>query len=285
MGFWGTVGATALSGIAVAIVAAFLAWLVTDRYAAARESTQARRERDLAAAADFYQLLGKFFAAWKAWEFHTRSDTHPVSDQRQSELISEAAAAEGAYEAFIVRVALEHDLSHDQRAALWCLRFALKQLRYAMREGKPLKWWRVNSPNPGHREYEAYKGLVSIIARILTEPGKESIRPDRPDRAVALKEITGSGEEFTNTPDFKELLTAEQQKPGQPLTIGDWGSCTGRVAREARRCGCVRRDGCRAGGALCAGASHAIRGPGGCRDGRGRGSASASASARPRRTP
>jgi hypothetical protein len=87
VGFWGTVGASALAGTAVAVVAAFLAWLVTDLYAAARERARARQDRDLAAAADLYQILGKFFATWKAWEFHSLGGTHPVNEQRHSELI------------------------------------------------------------------------------------------------------------------------------------------------------------------------------------------------------
>jgi hypothetical protein len=227
VGFWGTVGATALAGAAVAIVAVFLAWLVTDRYAAARERVQARRERDLAAAADFYQLLGNFFAAWKTWEFHSRDRTHPVSDQRHSELVSEAAAAEGAYEAFVVRVVLEHDLSYDQKAALWCLRFALKQLRFAMRQGEPLRWWRSGS-GPGHREYQAYKELVSIVAEILTEPSQENAQSRKVDRAAALKEVTGNGGGFTDTPRFTKLFAEERQKP-----IGEWVLLAEQLRRPA----------------------------------------------------
>lgn len=63
----------------------------------------------------------------------SRDTSHPVSDERLSELIWEAAAVERDYEVFTIRVVLEHDLSEDQKAALWCLRFPLKELRYAMR--------------------------------------------------------------------------------------------------------------------------------------------------------
>jgi hypothetical protein len=224
MGFWGTVGANALAGATVAIVTVLLAWLVTDRYAAARERAQARRERDLAAAADFYQLIGDFFAAWKVWEFHSKKNAHPVSEQRHSELISDAAAAEGAYEAFIVRVVLEHDLSDDQKAALWCLRFAIKQLRYAIADGKPLRWWRSDSDSldPGDREYLAYKELVSIVAGILTGSGGRDTQSGKVDRATALKEVTGNGKGFTDTPRFKELWDEEQQKRRQRQPVSKW---------------------------------------------------------------
>lgn len=235
MGFWETAGANALAGVAVAIVAVLLAWLVTDRYAAFRERAHARRERDLAAAADFYQILGKFFAVWKVWEFHSLGNAHPMSDQRYSELISEAAAAEGAYEAFIVRVVLEHDLSYEQRAALWCLRFALKQLRYSMRQGKPLRWWRsdINHAEPEYREYQAYKHLVSIVAGILTEPGRRSTRTSKVDRAVALTEVTGNGRGFTDTPCFAQLWARERGKPGKQKSVGKWAVLAEQLGKPA----------------------------------------------------
>jgi hypothetical protein len=114
---------------------------------------------------------------------------------------------------------LEHDLSDEQRAALWCLRFALKQLRYAMREGKPLRWWRsgISAVDPGHREYQAYKQLVAIVAGILTEPGQKNTQPGKVDRAAALKEVTGNGKGFTDTPRFAELLAKERQRRQQPI--------------------------------------------------------------------
>jgi hypothetical protein len=160
-----------------------------------------------------------------------------VSEQRHSELVGEAATAEGGYESFIIRIVLEHDLSKDQRAALWCLRFALKELRYAVRDSKPLNWWRSDfRADDGYREYQAFKGLVPIVVRILIEPGprstwsgrfkglasrlarilaksrQPSTRPGSSDRATALREVTGDGKVFTGSPRFAPLRTEERRK-------------------------------------------------------------------------
>src|SRR5215471_11212113 len=96
MGFWETFVAEALAGIAVAIAAVFLAWRFTHRYAAKRETERARRERDFAAAADLYQVLGKFFTAWKVWDFHSRLPGKGANPERLSELVAEAALPRAA---------------------------------------------------------------------------------------------------------------------------------------------------------------------------------------------
>jgi len=223
MGFWETFAAEALAGIAVAIAAVFLAWRFTHRYAAKRETERARRERDFAAAADLYHVLGKFFTAWKVWDFHSRLPGKGASPERLSELVAEAAVAEGGCESFITRVVLEHDLSRDQKEALWCLRFALKELRRAIRDGIPLTWWRSENihgdEDEGFREYQAFKELIPIVVQILTEPtgrstwrGRRSTQPSEGDRGAALKEVTGDGDVFPGTSRFAALETEERAK-------------------------------------------------------------------------
>src|SRR5262249_44704108 len=161
MGFWETFVAEALAGIAVAIATVFLAWRFTHRYAAKRETARARRERDFAAAAGPFPVPGQVFTALQVWGLPSRLPGHGASPERLSELVAEAAVAEGGCESFITRVVLEHDLSRDQKEALWCLRFALKELRRAIRDGKPLTWWRSENihgdEDDGFREYQAFK--------------------------------------------------------------------------------------------------------------------------------
>ena len=235
MGIWGTAGADALGGAAVAIVAVVLALFITERYVAARESAQARRERDLAAATDLYKTFGKFFAAWKVWDYYSRAtgpnDPLSLTDQQQSEAVRDAAVVEGGYESFILWVVMERELSKDQRAALWYLRFAIKELRYAIRGKRRLKWWRSDiHDDDGYREYSAFKKLAPTVLRIvieprrqntvlsiLIEPRRQDTLPARGDRAVAHSEITGDGKVFTGTPRFEKLMTEEREKtrPGK----------------------------------------------------------------------
>ena len=59
MGFWPGIAAQVIAGSIIALVVAVL---VTNRYAAKRAKAQAHRERDMAAAAEFYRTHGAFFA-------------------------------------------------------------------------------------------------------------------------------------------------------------------------------------------------------------------------------
>ena len=167
-GFWEHVA----SGVVIAGVAALFALLVTDRFARKRAEAFAHRERDLATARDLYQVAGELFAAWKLWDFHSRTPgphDAPYDEGRHSEIVQLAGSAEGQCEALIVRIALEHDLAPSQETALWCLREAFKQLRKAVRTKKALAWWASDiRDDEGHREYQAYKGTVTLVGSMLT---------------------------------------------------------------------------------------------------------------------
>jgi hypothetical protein len=199
MSFWDQALPQAASGIVVAAVAAMAALLISKYYGERR----ARYERNLAAAEDLYRAYGQLFAAWKVWDFHARKPaTPPLSpdDPRVGELIQLAAAAEAAYESLLVRIAVEQNLDHNQRAALWCLREAMKDLRYAIRERKPLAWWRsdINSGSDGYQRYQTFKRLTTFIAAILVEqPSIRSASPSMRHRVAALESITGNGAGFT----------------------------------------------------------------------------------------
>lgn len=222
MGFWPGIAAQVIAGSIIALVVATLAVLVTNRYAARRAEAQAHRERDMAAAAEFYRTHGAFFAVWKAWEFHSlpeRDGSGPVppTQQRRAELIEKAAIVEGAYESLIVRIALEHDLHADEAAALWSLRFAFKQLRRSMRAGTVLAWWRDGNPaDLGNREYRAFKALVAMVANILTGSNRKPPPAEPRDRAAVLSEITGTGTAFTDDARFVDLITIEQERRSNP---------------------------------------------------------------------
>ena len=63
-----------VAGVGIAVVVALLAWLVTDRYAAARQAQAARQARNLAAAEELYTVYGHFFAAWKGRGEHLQTE-------------------------------------------------------------------------------------------------------------------------------------------------------------------------------------------------------------------
>jgi hypothetical protein len=221
MGFWTTVGAEAVAGVTVALVVTILAVLGTDRYAARQERLVAARQRNLVAAEDFYRVHGQFFAAWKVWEYHsewgpTGTARRPPSEERRSQLVADAAAAEGGYESLVVRIALEHDLERRQEVALWCLRCAFKELRYAIRDDRRLTWWRTDNrenatTRNGFREYMAFKTLISEVAQILISDTTSANGRNQPDRAASLKRVTGNGEEFMVDREFTQRRIAQRQ--------------------------------------------------------------------------
>ena len=168
---WGAFGEHVLSGVVLAVLAAVLATFVTNRLAAERARESARGERDLATARDLYRVAGDLFAAWKLWDFHSRSPgpkLAPYDDDRRSAIIQLAATAEGQCESLLVRIVQEHDLEPDDIVALWCLRSAFKQLRYKVRKNEKLEWWATDSHgDDGNRHYTAYKNTLAHVGTMI----------------------------------------------------------------------------------------------------------------------
>lgn len=197
---WGKVAGDILAGCTVAVFVALIAWLVTDRFAQRRESSRAQHDRNLAAAEELYAVYGQFFAAWKAWEFvrgRRRDEKGTLTPETRRELLEKAAEAEGRYESLIVRVAVEHRLSVTDRAALWSLRFALKELRKAIREDVPLGWWRTDDPtfpesHLGALKYLAFKDLTARVATIFVDAKPQARLPGAKERRQALGAVTAT---------------------------------------------------------------------------------------------
>jgi len=205
MGFWQQVGVQALAGFMVAVVAAILAWWLGGRYSARRAEQAAVQARDLAATEELYRAYGEFFAVWKAWTLHTDTTPGrghvPPTPERRTELVEKAGTVEALYEAFLVRVTSERLLNPDQQAALWALRFAFKQLRYAIVQGVALPWRRSGKVIPaGAREYEAMKALMSAVARFTAAPRRAGEAPTSQQARQQLATVTGTGAEVLDRP-------------------------------------------------------------------------------------
>jgi hypothetical protein len=189
-----------IAGSVVAFVVAAIAWFVTGRFTRRQEAAKARQQRLLAAAEELYAVYGQFFATWKAWEFargRRRDQKGTVAAEVRQALLTQAAHVEGRYESLIVRVALEHRLSLADRTAMWSLRFALKELRTAIRDDVPLGWWRTDDPaspqeHAGALRYSAFKVLTATVASILVDADTSSPLPTVADRSAALAAITAT---------------------------------------------------------------------------------------------
>ena len=194
-----TILANAVAGLVVAIGVAALGVFVSQRITDRWDRKKAQQKREHAAAAEFYRAYGDFFAAWKAWDAYSRDreevNAWSISAPERLSLLTWAAQAEGAMESFLMRLAIEHRLDDDDLKCLWCFRTAYKQLRYNIRNGRPLAWWRTDAANPsaeperhqGFIAYEAFKGLALHVAAILVS---SQGRDDRPEPALALTNLT-----------------------------------------------------------------------------------------------
>jgi hypothetical protein len=157
-------------------------WVVSTRVADRWDRVKKRRELDVAAAHEFQRLYGEFFAVWKCWDTLQRYSAPFSATARDTswECLDRAAAAEGALEALLARIASERQLSDRDIAALGGVRQAFQALRKAIRAGTNLDW-RSSSDN----HYEALKVLCAHVSTLLLT----SSEPTHPSPAIAATNV------------------------------------------------------------------------------------------------
>ena len=228
MGVWDSIIANAVAGVVVAAFAAvagiFIGKWFTNRWdeikaqqARDHAAAAAQQGRDHAAAAEFYRAYGEFFASWKAWDAYTREHrgVPPLSKGTAEtlQLLTWVAKAEGALESFLVTLVVEHHLEPRDLKALWCFRTGYKQLRYSVRDDRPLLWWRTWKPNheEGFRAYQAFKGLATYVAALLV---RTQGRRDRPTDEEALDNLNFvTGPPVDNTTDWVAMFEQLKESP------------------------------------------------------------------------
>ncbi|MET0994829.1 MAG: hypothetical protein ABWY20_12505 [Mycobacterium sp.] len=243
---WDDVFTTVVSGALIALVGAFVAIFITQRVGEYRQRRLADRDRRVAALAEFFTVYGGFFACWKAWDSGVDDLEGNGSQQHLSEpkalrtaSLLKAAAVEGELETFLLRVTAEYRLDDQRKAVLWALRVSFKSLRYAIEDGRRLKWRRNNKHTDGGvglRSYAAFKALATFMTAFLLEDhgGDEkwlaafsaifrTHRSDFPsveERLLALQQVTGQGTEFTSAPAISNAISEEirrwEQRTGKP---------------------------------------------------------------------
>ena len=113
----------------------------------------------------------------------------------------------------LFRIAAEQPLSDEEAAALWCLRTAVKQLRYAI-EKEALSWWRTptTAHKPGYDAYRTFKSLSSFLARVLVDSGENQRPPSRRDSRDRHLEITGNLDDLTYVKHLRDSDMASYQE-------------------------------------------------------------------------
>jgi len=213
-----------LAGVAVALVAGLIALVVAKWITGPLEETRSRAAQNAAAAGDFYQAYGGFFAAWKGWAAF-KSDAgggqRTPTNEQWIALLARVTDAEGALESFLMRFSLERPLTEVDVARLWCFRQGYKELRHAVRDGRALGWRRSDDTEPHqhgmYMTYSTFKRLALDVATLLTAPPMR--RETLPNLAVAWSNfqlMTGSkapavfGSEAIDRPDWADPAA----KPG-----------------------------------------------------------------------
>jgi hypothetical protein len=168
--------------------------------------------------------MATFFAAWKTWDDHLRT-VRTKRNPADAQNLQAAAAAEGRLESLLVRLALEHRLGRDELATLWCMRWAMKQLRRSIRTGGKLRWWRSEADIHGdslygHRAYSAFKNLMGLTANILLKSSKDDSIPAWEAQQDAMRAITMGSDRFTADHRFAAAIEREAQTVA-PAIRGD----------------------------------------------------------------
>ncbi len=187
-----------------AVLGSVLAWGVGNAVSYLWDERKRRRESDLEALATFYQVYGDFFATWKLWSAHKRSERKGSEglvspDDVQWRLLERAGAAEGGFEALLVKLVSERRLDARDRRLLGCFREAYQMLREAIRDNEPLEWRASQKKSPrGFEQYRAFKSLAEYVAFRLKEP---SPRPNLGARAKSVRARLASTAVTTPTPE------------------------------------------------------------------------------------
>lgn len=131
-----------------------------------------RRELDLAALSRFYDVYGTWFATWKAWSA-CRDGKLPAGER--GNLLKQAAAAEGQFEALLVKIAIERRLSQGEVGRLGRFREGYQQLRESIEAGVEVPF-RVQFDSDERSAYVAFKSLSVEFASLLGARGRTPLR-------------------------------------------------------------------------------------------------------------
>ena len=207
------------AAIIAAVAVVVLGWLVGLSVAAKWAFYQKRRELDLAAAHELYELYGEFFAIWKLWnQYRTlgKQDRNgdeqvlPRVDEDQPlrnperlkllkrvsyaydprlELLERVSNAEGRMEALFIKIASEKSLKHEEWCEFGKFRQAFQRLRNRIQHNESLGWRSSEDP-----EYLTFKRLACFVATKFTADVPANTGKaynSSPDKAYeALHEIT-----------------------------------------------------------------------------------------------
>jgi hypothetical protein len=169
-----------------------------------------RRQLDLTSLARFYDTYGSWFATWCTWTALMEGKLQKDEvERKRDELLAQAAAVEGQFEALLVKIANERHLNPDQLRHLGRFREGYQQLRESIEKREKLPF-RVQYDATQQSAYVAFKALTVEFATLLAR-SSWSRRPKLPKRQEAFVQVTSwrvaGGEKSMWFSDSAEVLT------------------------------------------------------------------------------
>lgn len=158
-------------------------WILGQRIVALWDIRKKRQELDISTAVQFQQLYGELKEVGRLW----RESRKPKATQMglptdlHWSLLTRATNAESKYEAVVMKLASERQLTDDQIAALGVFRQACQQLRQSIRNNEEVSWTDFGP------EYFLFNDLAAEVTCLISLP-----RPAKPiEPGVACANLEG----------------------------------------------------------------------------------------------
>lgn len=146
-------------------------WFIGQRIIARWELRKKRRELDVNTAVQFQQLYGELKEVGRLWREAKKPRAIPLElpkDLRWS-LLARGAAAESKFEAVVMKLASERELTDEQCSTLGLFRQACQQLRQSIRDDAPVSWSDLGP------EYRLFNDLAAEVTCLIA--AGHSVRP------------------------------------------------------------------------------------------------------------
>jgi hypothetical protein len=156
-------------------------WFIGQRILASWEIRKKQKEFDINSAVQFQQLYGELKEVGRLWRESRKTEASSIKlpDDLRWSLLARATSAESKYEAVVMKLASERELTSGQLAALGLFRQACQQLRQSIRKNQEISYTDYGP------EYFLFNDLAAEVACLI---GKE--RPQKQVLAgVACKNL------------------------------------------------------------------------------------------------
>jgi hypothetical protein len=152
------------TSLGTALISLLLTWLVGNWITAYWTRRQKRKELDLAAATELYELYGEFIGIWKLWNTLSQIIGQPDREKAYADLLGRSTTMEGRFESLLLRLTSQFSWTQNDLDKLGILRQAFQFPREQMRKNAPIPWG-----SSEHRQYLAFKSTCSSVGARLVK--------------------------------------------------------------------------------------------------------------------